>query len=60
MQKFLLAFYNIDEILEGDDFKLLPEEVSEDCIELIKSILNRCVPKRPTIDDINNDKWLVI
>lgn len=53
-------FYNIDEILEGDLKFNNAEEVSEDCIELIKSILNRCVPKRPTIDDINNDKWLVI
>lgn len=50
-------FYNIDEILEGDLKFNNAEEVSEDCIELIKSILNRCVPKRPTIDDINNDKW---
>lgn len=53
-------FYNIDEILEGDLKFNNAEEVSEDCIELIKSILNRCVPKRPTIDDINNGKWLVI
>ncbi|CAI4037096.1 hypothetical protein SMKI_01G0540 [Saccharomyces mikatae IFO 1815] len=53
-------FYNIDEILEGDLKFNNAEGVSEDCIELIKSILNRCVPKRPTIDDINNDKWLVI
>ncbi|KOH01377.1 serine/threonine protein kinase PSK1 [Saccharomyces eubayanus] len=53
-------FYNIDEILEGDLKFNNTEEVSEDCIELIKSILNRCVPKRPTIDDINNGKWLVI
>ncbi|EHN03806.1 Psk1p [Saccharomyces cerevisiae x Saccharomyces kudriavzevii VIN7] len=53
-------FYNIDEILEGDLKFNNAEEVSEDCIELIKSILNRRVPNRPTIDDINNDKWLII
>ncbi|CCF60425.1 hypothetical protein KAFR_0K00700 [Kazachstania africana CBS 2517] len=53
-------FYNIDEILEGDLKFNDPENISQDCIELIKLILNRNVFKRPTIDDIYNDKWLDI
>ena len=53
-------FYNIDEILEGDLKFDMAADVSQDCIDLITKILNRNVQKRPTIDDINNDKWLVL
>lgn len=54
-------FYNIDEILEGDlKFSSDSKEVSQDCIDLIVKILNRTVRDRPNIDDIYNDKWLII
>ena len=54
-------FYNIDEILEGDlKFGGDSNDVSQDCMDLIVKILNRTVRDRPTIDDIYNDKWLVI
>ena len=53
-------FYNIDEILEGDLKFDVAADVSQDCIDLITKILNRNVQKRPTIDDINDDKWLVL
>lgn len=54
-------FYNIDEILEGDlKFGSDPNDISQDCIDLIVKILNRTVRDRPTIDDIYNNKWLII
>ena len=54
-------FYNIDEILEGDlKFGGNTNDVSQDCMDLIAKILNRTVRDRPTIDDIYNDKWLII
>lgn len=54
-------FYNIDEILEGDlKFGGDYNDVSQDCMDLIMKILNRTVRDRPTIDDIYNDKWLII
>lgn len=51
-------FYNIDEILEGNLKFGNKSDVSEECIDLIKRILNKCAPKRPSIDTIYNDKWL--
>lgn len=53
-------FYNIDEILEGELKFNSSELVSEQCTTLIAKILNRNVQKRPTIDDIYDDEWLVI
>lgn len=53
-------FYNIDEILEGELKFSNTESVSEQCTNLIAKILNRNVQKRPTIDDIFNDEWLVL
>lgn len=54
-------FYNIDEILEGDlKFNSDSNEISQDCIDLVVKILNRKVRDRPNIEDIFNDKWLVI
>ncbi|QLG73206.1 hypothetical protein HG535_0E02900 [Zygotorulaspora mrakii] len=51
-------FYNIDEILEGTPKFDSNIDESEECIDLIKRILNKCPPKRPSIDEIYNDKWL--
>ena len=53
-------FYNIDEILEGELKFNNSNDISEDCIELIKKILIRSVPKRPLIEEIFNDKWLIL
>lgn len=53
-------FYNIDEILEGDLKFNQSEDVSQECVELIRKTLNRNVQKRPTIEDIYQDLWLVI
>ncbi|KAG5362425.1 Serine/threonine-protein kinase PSK1 [Yarrowia sp. C11] len=49
-------FYNVDEILEGE--LRVPFVMSEDCLDLIKMILNRDVNKRPTIEEIKAHKWL--
>lgn len=51
-------FYNIDEILDGDLRIQLSNEVSPECVTLIRKILNRSVAKRPTIDEIVEDGWL--
>lgn len=53
-------FYNIDEILDGDLRISSSSGVSEDCLVLIQKILNRSIPKRPSVDDIANDKWLEV
>lgn len=53
-------FYNIDEILEGALKFSNHSDVSEECIDLITRILNKCAPKRPTIDAVYNDVWLQI
>ncbi|SCU90915.1 LADA_0F07096g1_1 [Lachancea dasiensis] len=51
-------FYNIDEILDAD-LRINPSHrVSNECVELIRKILNRCVAKRPSINEIYRDKWL--
>ena len=53
-------FYNIDEILEGE-LKIVPsDEISSECVSLIRRILNRNVQKRPVIEEIYDDPWLVI
>ncbi|SCU80267.1 LAME_0B02278g1_1 [Lachancea meyersii CBS 8951] len=53
-------FYNIDEILDSD-LRINPSRrVSDDCVSLIRKILNRSVGKRPSIEEICNDKWLEI
>ncbi|KAH8552472.1 hypothetical protein BGW37DRAFT_556291 [Umbelopsis sp. PMI_123] len=49
-------FYNIDEILARE--LRIPYEFCEDSIDLIKSMLNRDVEKRPTIDAVLNHPWL--
>lgn len=51
-------FYNIDEILDADLRVNSSERISDDCIALIRKILNRSVSKRPSIDEICNHKWL--
>ncbi|KAG0658865.1 hypothetical protein C6P45_002061 [Maudiozyma exigua] len=53
-------FYNIDEILEGDLKISQNDEISPECVNLIKKILNRNVQKRPVIEEIYEDPWLVI
>lgn len=53
-------FYNIDEIMEGTLKFSSGTDVSETCINLIKRILNKSAPKRPTIQDIYDDEWLRI
>ncbi|SMN21481.1 similar to Saccharomyces cerevisiae YAL017W PSK1 One of two (see also PSK2) PAS domain containing S/T protein kinases [Maudiozyma saulgeensis] len=53
-------FYNIDEILEGDLKVIQNEDISQECVNLIKKILNRNVHKRPVIEEIYEDPWLVI
>lgn len=53
-------FYNIDEIMEGTLKFSIGSEVSEECVNLIKKILNKNAPKRPTIQDIYDDVWLRI
>lgn len=53
-------FYNIDEILEGELRFNDSADVSQECKALITKILNRCVRKRPTIDEICQDVWLQI
>ncbi|CAB4255310.1 similar to Saccharomyces cerevisiae YAL017W PSK1 One of two (see also PSK2) PAS domain containing S/T protein kinases [Maudiozyma barnettii] len=53
-------FYNIDEILEGDLKVIQNEDISPECVNLIKKILNRNVHKRPVIEEIYEDPWLVI
>ncbi|AMD18845.1 HBL057Cp [Eremothecium sinecaudum] len=53
-------FYNIDEILDGD-VRINPAiSVSDDCVALILKILNRSLAMRPTIEEICDDKWLVV
>lgn len=53
-------FYNIDEILDGD-LRITPSaSVSDDCVILIKKILNRSVTKRPIINEIFDDAWLQV
>lgn len=49
-------FYDVDEILEGE--LRVPFVMSEDCLDLIKMILNRDANKRPTIEEIKAHKWL--
>lgn len=49
-------FYNVDEIMEGN--LRLPNIISEQAIDLIKSILVREVELRPTITDILEHEWL--
>ncbi|KAG5363769.1 Serine/threonine-protein kinase PSK1 [Yarrowia sp. B02] len=49
-------FYNVDEILEGE--LRVPFVMSEDCLDLIKMILNRDVNKRPTVEEIQAHRWL--
>ncbi|KAI9281731.1 hypothetical protein BC943DRAFT_282174 [Umbelopsis sp. AD052] len=49
-------FYNIDEILARE--LRIPFEFCEGSIDLIKSMLNRDVEKRPTIDGVLNHPWL--
>ncbi|CCE64466.1 hypothetical protein TPHA_0H02630 [Tetrapisispora phaffii CBS 4417] len=51
-------FYNIDEILEAELKINNTSDASQDCIDLIKRILTKNPNKRPTIDEIVNDKWL--
>ncbi|EDO15807.1 hypothetical protein Kpol_1040p20 [Vanderwaltozyma polyspora DSM 70294] len=51
-------FYNIDEILEAELKFNTSTGACEDCVDLIKRILTRNPTKRPTIDEIYNDKWL--
>ena len=53
-------FYNIDEILEGDLKIGQNDDISPECVNLIKKILNRNVQKRPVIEEIYEDPWLVI
>lgn len=53
-------FYNIDEIMEGTLKFSNAGEVSEECVSLIKKILNKNAPKRPTIQEIYEDAWLRI
>lgn len=50
-------FYNVDEILDGE-LRFGDEDVSDDCIDLIKFFLNRSVEDRPTIDEIAKHRWL--
>ncbi|KAJ2961266.1 hypothetical protein NQZ79_g3523 [Umbelopsis isabellina] len=49
-------FYNIDEILARE--LRIPYDFCEGAIDLIKSMLNREVDKRPTIDSVLNHAWL--
>ncbi|SCU96500.1 LAMI_0F06766g1_1 [Lachancea mirantina] len=51
-------FYNIDEILDGDLRINANLAISDGCIALVTKILDRSVPQRPSVHDINNDKWL--
>lgn len=53
-------FYNIDEIMEGTLKFTNVADVSEECVNLIKKILNKSAPKRPTIQEIYDDVWLHI
>ncbi|AOW06594.1 hypothetical protein BKA91DRAFT_141627 [Yarrowia lipolytica] len=49
-------FYNVDEILEGE--LRVPFVMSDDCLDLIRMILNRDVNKRPTVEQIRDHPWL--
>jgi len=49
-------FYNVDEIMEGD--LRIPYTFSEKCTNLIRRILVRDIPSRPTVADIMDDEWL--
>ncbi|CUS20771.1 LAQU0S01e14290g1_1 [Lachancea quebecensis] len=51
-------FYNIDEILDADLRVDSNHRVSDECIALIRKVLNRPISKRPSISQINDDKWL--
>lgn len=53
-------FYNIDEILEGNLKFHDTEGVSEECISLIKMILNRNPSQRPSIDEVYDNEWTQI
>ncbi|CAR27740.1 hypothetical protein ZYGR_0N02260 [Zygosaccharomyces rouxii] len=50
-------FYNIDEILEVNLKFHGTKGVSEECINLIKMILNKNPSQRPTIDEVYNNEW---
>lgn len=50
-------FYNIDEILEVNLKFHGTKGVTEECINLIKMILNKNPSQRPTIDEVYNNEW---
>ncbi|KAL2416401.1 hypothetical protein ABEF95_005236, partial [Exophiala dermatitidis] len=50
-------FYNLDEILDHPlRVPFLP--YSEECLELIRKMLDRDVERRITIEDVRNHPWL--
>lgn len=53
-------FYNIDEIIEGNVTFENETSVNPNCLNLIKTMLTKSVPKRPKIDAVMNDPWLQI
>ncbi|KAL6939761.1 hypothetical protein ACO0RG_003607 [Hanseniaspora osmophila] len=51
-------FYNIDEIMDAELKIPTGTNVSNECINLIKKILDKNVNQRPDINTIFNDPWL--
>lgn len=49
-------FYNVDEIMDGE--LRIPFAPSAECLDLIRTILNRDVRARPSIHDICDHPWL--
>ncbi len=49
-------FYSIDEIM--DHGLRVPFIMSEDCIDLIRLMLNRDVEQRVTIEEVLSHSWL--
>lgn len=52
-------FHNVDEIMgkEGQEMRI-PFTVSEECIDLVKRILNRDVDQRLTIEEVWEHPWM--
>ncbi|CCH61282.1 hypothetical protein TBLA_0E02290 [Henningerozyma blattae CBS 6284] len=53
-------FYNIDEIIEGNVNFDNEASVNPVCVQLIKKMLIKTVPKRPDINEVFSDPWLQI
>lgn len=51
-------FYSVDEIMSSEDLRVPFSGVSEECLDLVRRILNRSVDERLTVEDVWNHPWL--